>query len=80
VNGYGITIFNIIDGTTTELFAQGIDPRGAPFWSPEGARLVLQTQVDGNNMELYTVLIPTNEFTRLTTTPAYEGEPVWGRQ
>lgn len=78
-NGYGVNVFNVADGSLTQLSAPGVDPRGTPFWSPEGARLVFQAQVDGN-MELFTVLVPTNEFTRLTSIAAYDGEPIWSQQ
>lgn len=74
--GYGITVFNTLDKTILELSAQGIDPRGDPVWSPEGARVVFQAQADGN-MDLFTALVSTREFTRLTAINGYDGEPAW---
>lgn len=77
--GYGITIFNLKDNSTIQLSSPGIDPRGDPVWSPEGLRLVIQAQSNGN-MELFILLVSTNQFTPLTTVNAYDGEPIWGRQ
>lgn len=72
----GIHLFNLTDGTMTQLSAAGIEPRGIPSWSPDGLRLVFQAQV-GGDMELFTVLIPTREFTQLTSASGYNGEPHW---
>lgn len=77
--GYGLDVFNIVDNSLIELSSAGVEPRGNPVWSPEGTRLAFQAQSEGD-MELYEVLIPTNEFTRLTYVPAYDGEPIWGKQ
>lgn len=79
--GYGITAFNIVDGSIQHISAPGINVRGNPAWSPDGVHLVFQAQ-EGNNgdMELYMATIPTNEFTRLTTAVAYDGEPLWSDQ
>jgi len=49
----------------------------APSWSPEGSYLVFQAQTPDGSTYLFTVLIPTNEFRRLTNSVSYEGEPVW---
>jgi Tol biopolymer transport system component len=73
---YGIHIFNVNDNTVVKLSAEGVEPRGIPAWSPDGIRLAFQAQVDGN-MEIYTVLIATSEFTRITFHPAHDGSPVW---
>jgi tol-pal system beta propeller repeat protein TolB len=76
--GYGIDVINVADGSVTHLFSPEVDPRGAaPSWSPEGLRLAFQAQALDGSMELFTVLTLTNEFTRLTTTAAYDGEPIW---
>jgi TolB protein len=77
--GYGIDLFNVVDGSTMQLYSAGIEPRGEPIWSPDGARLAFQAQSDGD-MELYMAVMPTNEFTRLTSVDAYDGEPVWTDQ
>ena len=75
--GYGVNIFNVFsDEGTIQLFSQGVEPHGIAIWSPEGARLVFQAQT-GGEMELYVATVPTNEFIRLTSTVAYEGEPIW---
>ncbi|MDP1547708.1 MAG: hypothetical protein Q8L87_16995 [Anaerolineales bacterium] len=76
-DGYGITAFNIVDGTIQQLSAPGINVRGNPAWSPDGLRLVFQAQETNGDMELFMVTAPTNEFTRLTTTVSYDGEPLW---
>jgi Tol biopolymer transport system component len=78
-NGYGIDIFNVQDDSVQEIYSAGIEPSGTPVWSPEGARLVFQGQVDGD-MELYSLLIPTKEFSRLTAVSGFDGKPTWSRQ
>ncbi|GAB4544656.1 MAG: hypothetical protein Fur002_18070 [Anaerolineales bacterium] len=75
-SGYGINVFNAADGALTQLSQPGIDPRGVPAWSPDSLRLVVQSKT-GGNMELFSALILTNEFSQLTNHPAYDGEPVW---
>jgi len=64
------------DGNIIQLSQPGIEPRGVPAWSPDGLRLVFQAQ-SGGDMEIYHALIPTNEFTRVSTITGYDGEPVW---
>ncbi len=76
VNGYGIDIFNIQNGSVMEYSSIGIEPSGTPIWSPEGLRLVFQGQIDGD-MELYSLLIPTKEFSRITTFSGFDGKPIW---
>lgn len=71
-----IRLFNIKDGRVMDLSQPGIEPRGDPAWSPDGLRLVFQAFFEGD-MELYHVLVPTNEFTRVTTAPGFDGEPFW---
>jgi len=75
-NQVSIIVFRISDGSKVELSQQGIEPRGVPAWSPDGLRLVFQAQT-GGDMELYHALILTNEFTRVTAIPGYDGEPLW---
>lgn len=77
--GYGIDVFNVNDGARQDLFSLGIVPLGDLALSPEGARLAFQAQVEGD-MELYLAIIPTNEFVRLTSFPAFDGEPAWTNQ
>ena len=77
--GYGINVYNIRDGSTLELSAPGIDPRGDPAWSPEGLRVVFQAQAEGN-MYLFTALISANQFTRITAINSHDGEPAWNSQ
>lgn len=76
---YGIHVFSIYDGNVIRLTQDGIEPRGAPAWSPDGTRLVFQA-FSGGDMEIYHAIIPTNEFTRLTTINGYDGEPIWTNQ
>ena len=73
---YSISLFNSRDGSSQQISQPGIEPRGTPAWSPDGLRLVLQTQADGD-MELFSVFVQTNEFTRITTIAGYDGEPTW---
>jgi len=77
--GYGIDVFDIHDGTRQELFMAGIEPLGDVVWSPEGARLAFQAQSEGD-MEVYVAVVLTNEFSRLTSIVAYDGEPAWTKQ
>lgn len=77
INGtYGIHVFDIASGSVTQLTQPGIEPRGFPAWSPDNLRLVFQAQ-SGGDMDIYHALILTNEFTRITAIPGYDGEPVW---
>lgn len=76
-NGSGIDVLNITTDEVTHLSNPEINPGGAPSWSPEGSYLVFQSQTPDGSTYLFTVLIPTNEFRRLTNSVSYEGEPVW---
>jgi TolB protein len=71
-----IQALNPFSGQIIQLSQPGIEPRGIPAWSPDGLRVVFQAQTDGD-MELYHALILTNEFTRVTSFPGYDGEPLW---
>lgn len=75
-DGYGVDIFNVSDGTISQLNSDVVEPLGAPIWSPEGTRITFQAQVDGD-MEIYSVIIRTNEFIRNTFSPSIDGEPAW---
>lgn len=75
-NQTSIQLMNIKDGNVVQLSQAGIEPRGVPAWSPDGLRIVFQAQ-SGGDMEIYHALIPTNEFTRVTSIPGYDGEPLW---
>jgi Tol biopolymer transport system component len=77
--GYGITIFNINDGSVAELYSESVEPLGTPIWSPDGLRVAFQAQTEGN-MELYMATVATNEFLRITSTLAFDGEPAWTSQ
>jgi TolB protein len=77
LNGtYAIHVFHYQDGRVLQLTQPDVEPRGVPSWSPDGLRLVFQAQ-SGGDMEIYSALILTNEFTRITSIPGYDGEPVW---
>lgn len=78
INGqYSILVFNVKGGGSMVQLAQaGIEPRGTPTWAPDNLRVVFQAQSNGD-MEIYQALIPTNEFTQITTMPGYDGDPVW---
>jgi TolB protein len=71
-----IHLFNILDGSTNQLYTTGIEPRSAPYFSRDGLRLVFQAQFNGD-MELFSVLIPTNEFSQVTAFSGYDGEAIW---
>ncbi len=77
--GYGISLFHTLDTSTVQLYSVGVEPKGDPIWSPDGTRLAFQAQSSGD-MELYIALVPTNEFARLTSVSAYDGDPIWINQ
>jgi len=74
-----ILVLKPTSGEIVQLSQAEILPRGIPAWSPDGLRLVFQAQ-SGGDMEIYSALIVTNEFTRLTSIPGYDGEPVWANR
>ncbi len=74
-----IHLFNISDGATQQLSASGIKPLGAPAFSADGLRLIFQAQFNGD-IELFSALIPTNEFTQVTAFSGYDGEAIWINQ
>lgn len=74
-----IHLFSIFDGAVNQISATGIEPRGTPTFSSDGLRLVFQAQFNGD-MELFSALIPTNEFTQITALSGYDGEAVWANQ
>lgn len=76
---YGIHVFATNgSGSVVQLTQEGVEPRGIPAWSPDGMRLVFQA-FSGGDMEIFHVVIPTNEFTRVTAVSGYDGEPIWSR-
>jgi len=77
--GYGIDVINVQDGSKLQLFSAGIDPRGDPVWSPERTRLVFSAQSNGD-LDLFTVLIASNEFTNITANNSFDGQPAWSAQ
>lgn len=77
--GYGLTLFNVSDGSSVELYSAGVEPLGTPIWSPDGLRVAFQAQTEGN-MELFMATVATNEFFRITSTLAFDGEPAWTSQ
>jgi TolB protein len=74
-----IIVLKPVSGEIIQLSQTDIQPRGIPAWSPDGLRLVFQAQ-SGGDMEIYSALIVSNEFTRLTSIPGYDGEPVWANR
>ncbi|MFN3490611.1 MAG: hypothetical protein ACK40V_00155 [Anaerolineales bacterium] len=74
-----INLFNIFDGSTRQLYITGIEPHGTPAFSTDGLRLVFQAQFNGD-MELFSALILTNEFTQVTAAAGYDGEAIWINQ
>jgi Tol biopolymer transport system component len=77
--GYGVDIFNIADGTVTQLYSAGVEPLGPPTWSFDGLWIAFQAET-GGNMELYVATVATNEFSRITSMPAFDGDPIWTPQ
>jgi TolB protein len=77
--GYGIDIFNVKDGSIAELYSEGVEPVGVPAWSADGMRVVFQAHT-GAGMDLFMAAVPTNEFSQITFTPSFDGEPIWTSQ
>lgn len=71
-----IQLFNTRDGSTVQLSNQGVEPRGIPAFSPDSVRVISQAQFNGD-MDLFFVVIPTNEFVQVTASIGYDGEAVW---
>lgn len=76
IEGTSIHIINAADGQVQELSQAGVEPHGTPTWSSDGLRLAFQAYANGN-MELFQVLILTNEFTQITVASGVDGKPVW---
>ena len=77
--GRSIHLFNVADGSLQELSAPGINPHGTVTWSSDGLRMAFQAETNGD-MELVFLLLLTNEFTQITWSPGYDGEPIWMEQ
>lgn len=71
----GIDVLSLLDGSRRTLVS-GLEIRGDPVWSPEGARLAFQADA-GGNMEIYFIVIDTSEMIRLTDFPSFDGDPAW---
>lgn len=76
VEGTSIHIISVADGQVQELSQAGVEPHGIPAWSSDGLRLAFQASAN-SNMELFQVLILTNEFTQITAAPGFDGKPIW---
>jgi dipeptidyl aminopeptidase/acylaminoacyl peptidase len=50
----------------------------APAWSPDGQKIVFQTDRDGNNWEIYVMNVDGSDQKRLTNNPAGDYAPNWG--
>jgi Tol biopolymer transport system component len=72
-----IHLYSVQDGATKQLYKTGISPtQNIIAFSPDGLRIVFQAQYNGD-MEIFSVLIPTNEFTQITAFSGYDGEAIW---
>ena len=74
--GFGIDIYNVLDSSVVQLYSAGIEPLGMPAWSMDASRVVFQA-LTGGDMELYIANIATDEFLRITSSFAFDGEPIW---
>ncbi len=50
---------------------------GAPAFSPDGSRLALALSRRDGNVDVYTLVLATQELKRLTDSPAIDTEPSW---
>lgn len=71
-----IHLFNIFDGSVHQISKTDIEARSTPDFSTDGLRLVFPAQFHGD-IELFSVLIPTNEFLQITASSGYDGEAIW---
>lgn len=72
-----IHLYNVHDNSSQQLYKTSIVPTNNSLaFSPDGIRIVFQAQYNGD-MELFSVVIPTNEFTQVTAFSGYDGEAVW---
>ena len=74
-NEWQIEIVNMDDEGNSTL-ATEFAPKGDPVWSPDGNWLGYQADYQ-QNIELFAIRIDGSKETRLTTTPAFDGEPDW---
>lgn len=65
-----------IDGTTSRRLTTHSAKDSSPAWSPDGNRLVFQSNRDGN-WNLYAINIDGSNLTRLTNEPGRETHPSW---
>lgn len=71
-----IHLFNVADGSIVQLTQSGIEPRSIPTWSADGLRLAFQGETNGDT-ELFSVFLPTQEFTPITSAAGSDVAPVW---
>jgi Tol biopolymer transport system component len=74
---YNIVAFNIVDGNILQISAPDINARGNPSWSPDGVHMIFQGQAEGEEMNLFIATLPNMQFTRITNTAIYNGDPIW---
>jgi Tol biopolymer transport system component len=64
------------DGSNQAVFISSPEWEQSPSWSPDGKRIVFESDVEGND-EIYIVSIDSGVFTRLTFNSASDNSPSW---
>jgi Tol biopolymer transport system component len=65
-----------VDGSNPRPLATQIVAKGLRQWSHDGTRIVFAARVEGN-VEIFSVEVASGRLTRLTNSPAEDGDPSW---
>jgi TolB protein len=63
-------------GALPSGFTRGIEARVPRSWSPDGTRILFQSDREGNS-EIYTIKADGSDLRRLTDNPANDENPTW---
>jgi Tol biopolymer transport system component len=65
------------DGTGFQLLTNNSAPDSAASWSPDGSKIVFETQTATGGAEIYTMNPDGSDKTNLTNSPAIDVNPIW---
>jgi Tol biopolymer transport system component len=74
LEGDGLRIMNLKDGTVTRLTA---DYDNFPVWSPRGDLIAFVRRLDGDNFEVFTIRPDGTGLRRLTNSKGNDAHPAW---